>query len=97
MDFKSLRIVDAIKELNVNYFLPAIQREFVWHIWQIEKLFDSIMRDYPIGSFLFWKVKEENLHEWASYNFINNFNTENPQNEEANLKGLRKDIYLILD
>lgn len=67
MDFKSLRIVDAVKELNSNFFLPAIQREFVWEPpHQIETLFDSIMRDYPIGSFLFWKVKEENLHEWTS-------------------------------
>ena len=26
--------------------LPAIQRKFVWDAWQIERLFDSIMRDY---------------------------------------------------
>ena len=31
-----------------NYLLPAIQREFVWGTEQIKKLFDSLMRDYPI-------------------------------------------------
>ncbi|HAU40130.1 TPA: hypothetical protein DCW56_04330 [Candidatus Peregrinibacteria bacterium] len=30
--------------------MPAIQREFVWEPEQITKLFDSLMRGYPIGS-----------------------------------------------
>ncbi len=38
-----------------EYVLPAIQREFVWWPEQIECLFDSLMRGYPIGSFLFWR------------------------------------------
>jgi hypothetical protein len=42
-----------------QYVLPAIQREFVWKPAQIEKLFDSLMRGYPIGAFLFWKVESE--------------------------------------
>ena len=33
--------------------LPAIQRGFVWKTYQIENLWDSIFREYPIGSFLF--------------------------------------------
>ncbi|SFI85917.1 DUF262 domain-containing protein [Myroides guanonis] len=32
--------------------LPAIQRGFVWKPKQVEDLWDSIMRGYPIGSFL---------------------------------------------
>ena len=44
-----------------KYVLPAIQREFVWRPNQIECLFDSLMRGYPIGSFLFWIVKRENI------------------------------------
>lgn len=36
-----------------NYFqLPPIQRNSVWNVSQIEKLWDSILRGYPIGSFL---------------------------------------------
>ena len=44
---------------NNRYLLPAIQREFVWRPHQIERLFDSLMRGYPIGSFLFWRVDPE--------------------------------------
>ena len=38
---------------NGKLFLPAIQRKFVWNEEQITKLFDSLMRGYPIGTFLF--------------------------------------------
>jgi hypothetical protein len=39
--------------------LPKMQRGFVWHPEQIEALWDSLLRRYPIGSFLFSKTKEE--------------------------------------
>lgn len=40
-------------------WLPNIQRLFVWEEDQIEKLFDSIMRQYPLSSMLLWKTKEK--------------------------------------
>ena len=97
MSYESQTIRDAVDEINRTYFLPAIQREFVWNPYRIEKLFDSIMGDYPISSFLFWKVKEENKKDWTSYNFIRNYDRKNPHNVEANLSGINKDIYFILD
>src|SRR4051812_863184 len=39
-----------------DYLMPAIQREFVWGTEQITKLVDSLMRGYPVGSFLLWQV-----------------------------------------
>ena len=52
-----ITIRKAIARIQTKeYVLPAIQREFVWPTRRIEWLFDSLMRDYPIGSFLFWKV-----------------------------------------
>jgi len=33
--------------------LPSIQRGFVWKPKQVEDLWDSLLRGYPIGSFLF--------------------------------------------
>ena len=54
---KPITIKEAIVAIqNQEYILPAIQREFVWNTKQIELLFDSILRDYPISTFLFWKV-----------------------------------------
>lgn len=38
--------------------LPMFQREFVWDKEQSAKLIDSILKGYPIGTFIFWKTKE---------------------------------------
>ena len=39
--------------------LPMFQREFVWDKEQSSKLIDSILKGFPIGTFIFWKTKEE--------------------------------------
>lgn len=83
--------------LNRNTYLPAIQREYVWSPYSIEKLFDSILCGYPISSFLFWKIREENKKDWATYEFISDFDKESPHNKSANLSGVNQDIYLVLD
>lgn len=97
MEYRPVRIKDVISSVNKDYFLPAIQREFVWEPEQIERLFDSVLGDYPIGSFLFWKVDEKNKEEWTTFQFISQFDKEHPNNPEANLNGIARDIYLILD
>jgi len=98
MSYESICIRDIITdEINRSMFLPAIQREYVWNTWMVEKLFDSIMGDFPISSFLFWKIKEENKKDWVSYEFIKDFNLNDPHNDEADLSGVNKDIYLVLD
>lgn len=53
------RIYDVVKDIKDNYRLPSIQRSFVWGEERICKLMDSLMNDYPIGSFLVWKPNLE--------------------------------------
>ena len=66
-----ITIRQAIARIQTKeYVLPAIQREFVWPTRRIEWLFDSLMRDYPIGSFLFWKVQSENIERYKFYDFM---------------------------
>lgn len=55
------------------YVLPAIQREFVWGTDRICALFDSLMRDYPINSLLYWKVNREHSDEYRWYDFVLNY------------------------
>ena len=62
---------------NSEYVLPAIQREFVWDTDQICKLFDSLMRGYPIGSFLFWEVSPEEAEKYTFYDFITDYHEKN--------------------
>lgn len=39
-----------------GFWLPNIQRAFVWSEEQICRLFDSILREYPISTLLIWKT-----------------------------------------
>ena len=69
-----------------QYVLPAIQREFVWKTDQIEKLFDSLLRGYPIGGFLFWKVDAEQAANYAFYDFITDYHEKtNPHAKEKKI------------
>ncbi|AEF93201.1 Protein of unknown function DUF2081 [Desulfotomaculum nigrificans CO-1-SRB] len=38
--------------------IPQFQRDFVWSKEQSAKLMDSILKGYPIGTFILWKTKE---------------------------------------
>jgi hypothetical protein len=38
--------------------IPQFQRDFVWPLEKCASLLDSIVKEYPIGSFIFWKTKE---------------------------------------
>ncbi|WP_294200655.1 DUF262 domain-containing protein, partial [uncultured Chryseobacterium sp.] len=38
--------------------IPQFQRDFVWDIKKSANLMDSIIKGYPIGTFIFWKTKD---------------------------------------
>lgn len=69
--YPPISIKQAIDKIDFNhYLLPAIQREFVWGVNQIELLFDSLMRNYPIGSLLMWKVQGRNKSDHRYYSIL---------------------------
>ena len=39
--------------------IPMFQRDFVWDKEQTAKLIDSIIKGFPIGTFILWKTREE--------------------------------------
>ena len=68
----SITIYEAIQNIkDGKYVMPAFQRQYVWSMEQIEKLWDSILLDYPIATFLFWHVDDNNV-SWDTYvcNFL---------------------------
>lgn len=99
MAYKTYTIKNIIEMINKNkIYLPAIQRKFVWKPNQIEKLFDSIMRGYPIGTFLFWDLEENNVNKYTFYKFIQNYHErDNNKNEISPRPELRKNIIGVLD
>lgn len=89
------KAIDAIR--RSEYVLPAIQREFVWDTDQICRLFDSLMRGYPIGSFLFWKVDRERCRQYTFYGFLSDFHERDSRhNPQIDLTG-DEGVTAILD
>lgn len=84
-----LTIAEVMKDISADkYVLPSIQREYVWDTEQIETLFDSLMRDYPIGTFLFWEISKDHVGDYDFYGFIRNYHeNKNVHNKKVNLKG----------
>jgi uncharacterized protein with ParB-like and HNH nuclease domain len=66
------KIVGSLNDVDEDggLWLPNIQRPFVWSEEQICRLFDSILREYPISTLLIWKTKSRIRHR----KFIENWN-----------------------
>lgn len=99
MSFKApIPIREAVEGIHQRrYVLPAIQREFLWTTDQITKLFDSLMRGYPIGSFLFWRVDAESCGKYQFYNFLANYHERDERhNSPASISG-EQGVTAILD
>lgn len=94
----ALTINEVISDIHSKkYLLPSIQREFVWSTEQIKMLFDSLMRDYPINAFLFWKVPKEKVSEFKFYEFLRDYHQrKNQHNPKADVMG-NDDIMAVLD
>lgn len=94
-----ITIKDAIDKIHSRQFLlPAIQRKFTWSSGQIEMLFDSVLRGYPINSFMLWKISDSEIKSgYKFYEFITayrEFFTEN--NKDIDTKGV-PDFEAVID
>lgn len=93
-----ITIHQAIDRVRKNeYLLPAFQREFVWSSDQIEKLFDSLMKGYPISSMLFWKVKGETKTDFRFYQFLKQYIQSYKTHNESTNTDQVNDFHAILD
>lgn len=94
-----ITISDAIANIETRKFLlPAIQRKFVWSSEQIEVLFDSIMRNYPINSFMMWNVtSDKTKNSYKFYEFLKEFRAFfKDENPFINTKGY-PDFLAVID
>ena len=95
---KPITIAEAMKKIDSNqYLLPAIQREFVWSSESIEWLFDSLMKGYPINSFLFWKVEGKTAKDYKFYRFISKYREKYKIHNEEFSTSNRDSFEAILD
>jgi uncharacterized protein with ParB-like and HNH nuclease domain len=98
MSYSSLSIKKAIADIDHNkMYLPALQRKFVWGKGQIELLFDSLMRNYPIGTFLFWKLHKNIAKNYVFYDFLKEYDQRTPYNRRKTGAFTHEEIIGVLD
>jgi uncharacterized protein with ParB-like and HNH nuclease domain len=95
-DYERKSISEVVEGINRKYFLPDIQRDFVWKPEQVYALFDSIMRDYPISTFLFWKQNGNylQLEGIKKLEFVKTSEDANQENVEIDSA---REYFLVLD
>ncbi|WP_436708091.1 DUF262 domain-containing protein [Lactiplantibacillus plantarum] len=96
----AITIRKAIENIDQNkYLLPAIQRKFVWKPQQIELLFDSIMREYPINSLMMWEITSDKIKEdYKFYSFLRTFKQRyGEMNEVLDTRGRTDLFYAVID
>lgn len=65
-------IINLITQIgDKEIVLPAIQRDFVWDEERITKMFDSIMRGYPLGIVLLWETYLDIKYREFEKNYLN--------------------------
>ena len=94
MSYSSRTIGAVVDDMNRRYLLPAIQRPYVWSSAQVIALFDSLLKGYPISSFMFWAVDDTTKAELRCYKFIENYRPDAP-NEPTRADG--RETILVLD
>lgn len=98
MAYKEKSVKEIIQDIEGGKaYLPALQRKFVWSRGQIETLFDSILKEYPIGTFLFWKLKKEVANNYVFYEFLKDYDQRSPYNRKKTGSFLADEITGVLD
>lgn len=94
-----LSIKEAIDSIDAgDFLLPAIQRNFVWSTHQICVLFDSLMRGYPINSFMMWDVKCSKIKSnFKFYDFLRDYQRRFRENNIQKDTAGYKDFKAVID
>jgi len=49
-------LITDIRRGNIK--IPQFQRDFVWNVQKSAALLDSVIKGYPVGTFIFWSTKD---------------------------------------
>lgn len=95
MSYTTETIATVLPKLNNSWFLPSLQREFVWNTERICELFDSLMRAYPISSLLTWQVPDDDRDDVEVYRFLNQGSDFGAHNTRERAYGAKELIFVL--
>ena len=94
-------LATALNYLSGRYVLPSFQRDYVWKMEQIEELFNSIYRGYPLGTMLLWRINSNGdspLLNETFYQFLFHYHEEKSNKAQRIISLLPNvDYWVVLD
>ena len=97
-EYTSEKIYELINSIDDGrLILPAMQRNFVWPEEKISKLFDSLMKDYPIGTLLFWDIDKKQFNQYVFNTFIKDYDEEKDLQRGEKAEADFSDYSAVLD
>ena len=99
MSTHSFSIKEIIEKIDSKeILLPAMQRKFVWSEDKIINLFDSMMKGYPFGSFIFWNIySKDEIKKYHFYQFIKDYSEKDSTINEKAGKIVNNSIDVVMD
>lgn len=96
--FQGKKIIEVLQMIqNYDLVLPAFQREYVWKPEQVERLFDSLMKGYPINSMLFWKVGKDIKGNYKFYKMLDKYIENKQTHNDVFDTSLKESFQAIID
>ena len=94
MKYEDITIAECVEKINDSLFLPDIQRPYVWGEDDVYLLFDSICRDYPINTVLFWFLEKKTLEKEKFIKRIK-FISERWEDNKVDTSPINRDNYFL--
>ena len=101
MSYQLLSIREAVERINAQdncWVLPAVQRPYVWGSryeseTYICKLFDSLLKGYPIGTLIIWNTS----NSVAYHEFLRDYNNGDKSLQVSEHLWTKSDKWLVYD
>ena len=99
MKYESISIRKAAQWIeDRKLLLPHIQRPFVWrqdrNNNQVKRFMDSIMREYPFGTLLFWKTRDDVQLRRFVEDYVDGMNVKSTYIKSTDLANKEKTLVL---
>ena len=95
MSYQTETVASILPKLNNSWYLPSLQREFVWGTDRVCELFDSLMRAYPISSLLTWRVPDDAREDVEAYRFLTEGSDFGAHNTRERAYGAREFTFVL--
>lgn len=100
IDVQPLKLAQLLNDMKAGRLLvPRFQRNFIWSLAKTRALLDSMYKEYPIGTFFFWRAPSNATSLFRPLTELNIYSTPNGQPVSYILDGQQRltSLYVTIE